>query len=364
MELRIKGCWLVVGSLLFAGVARTEPGDDGDVESSFEARREMARMIGVSSDPRQRLLAAHLLATPPDYAALDPDDPDLIEARELFVVARVGSTDPWVLWTVGSHCPFDAATCDRDGAASQLARLQPDNAAAWLPAVDLAVQAGNAAAVDDALARMAGAKGWSDFYFDNVHVAFSAIDSISTSPRLVELLAGWAGVGIEAATKRREMLSATYAVTSAFDVLLPPLQSVATACRGEALDSRARRPDCRAIARHLMASNTLLSQRLGVSFARRLAQDDAERAEVDAFVRRLDWQSEAYSDVRRGFDVAGERELTTADLRTFRIWRDAWRHASSEDEVINAVLVAAGVPLEPPASYRSPDRAWPRSGDP
>lgn len=359
MARRIAGWWLGLGLALGAGGAPAAAGTQDAQPSDVGAYRELTRMIAASPDPRQRLLAAYRLASRFDETPFDPRDPDQADARALFAGVRVGSSDPWVLWMVGNQCPFDAGLCDRDGALRQLTELQPDNAAAWLPVLNQAATRGDAAGVDEALARMAGASAWVDYYPETVRVLLAAFESLASNPRGLRLLIGAPDPGAAAQDGRGEVAATVGALGIALAFAIPAFSPLGEACKGEALDTRARRTDCRAVTRHLMASNTTIGQRVGAGFARRLAQDDAERAEIALFERRLDWQIQAQMTAFRALETLDGRAPTDADLRLLRTWTAALRTTASEPEATAAVLAALNLPLDPPASYRSPERPEP-----
>jgi hypothetical protein len=278
-------------------------------------------MIVRQPEPRHRLLGAFQLAMHRGEATDAPDAADSAIAGAAFADMRVGSTDPWVLVMAAGACPFDAAQCDRAGAARDLGRLQPDNAAAWLPTLEQAVAARDDTAIDATLARMAAASHWTDAFADTVRVALDAFDAVASMAQGAALLAEASGLDAGAISKRRDPLAATYAMGVALAVSMPSLQPVSTACKDDVVDARARRAACRVVARHLMDSNTAVGQRLGAAQARRLAVDDAEREGIEAFVHRLDWQMEALVEVMRALDGAVAREITDNDLRFFRSWR-------------------------------------------
>jgi hypothetical protein len=122
-----------------AGTAAQDAQDEADWRA---LQAELARRIPVREDARQQLVSAMLLAWP-----IANDAPAALkaaaaarmpEAEAIFARVRTGTDDPWVLWIAATDCRFGAALCDPDGAIDDLLRIEPDNAAVWLLALDRA----------------------------------------------------------------------------------------------------------------------------------------------------------------------------------------------------------------------------------
>lgn len=130
-------------------------------------------------------------------------------------------------------------------------------------------------------------------------------------------------------------------------VAIPGLQPLMEGCDVDALrTSTSRAQDCRHVAR-LMAehSDTQLGTMIGLALSERTAQGAAERAEVQARRRTLDWRNlewgRASMDLPRDGAPQLVRLLADPSIRT-------------EADLVSRALQEAGVPLEPPAGWQPP----------
>lgn len=130
-------------------------------------------------------------------------------------------------------------------------------------------------------------------------------------------------------------------------VAIPGLQPLMEGCDVDALrTSTSRSQDCRHVAR-LMAehSDTQLGTMIGLALSERTAQGAAERAEVQARRRTLDWRNLEWGRVSMDLPRDGAPQLV-------RLLADP--SIRTEADLVSRALQEAGVPLEPPAGWQPP----------
>lgn len=130
-------------------------------------------------------------------------------------------------------------------------------------------------------------------------------------------------------------------------IAIPGLQSLMEGCDTDALRaSTSRAQDCRHVGR-LMAehSDTQLGTMIGLALLDRTAQSAAERADMQARRRTLDWRNlewgRASMDLPRDGAPQLVRFLADPSIRT-------------ESDLVARALQEAGIPLEPPAGWKPP----------
>src|SRR5690606_29995201 len=122
-------------------------------------------------------------------------------------------------------------------------------------------------------------------------------------------------------------------------------REVLGACSGRELATAGRAAACGRMAELLLARpQTVLDERIGLSMAREQAGSATEAAALDARRRGVDWRQEQLAELAMredGDDAAFARLLADPSIDT-------------EDALGRRLLSAAGVALEPPASWQAP----------
>jgi hypothetical protein len=217
----------------------------------------------------------------------------------MFRLHDTGTSDPSALRQAASEAPRDrlvqwlwanaedamagcsaAAPCgDR---AMALARLEPDNGAAWLPALDAASRRGDADGISHVLARMADASTFDDLFVDTAEAWYAAEALVPLTP--AELARVRANVG-PGATGESFAIIAAIARAAAFP--LPSLRPLMDGCHA-GRDPRAaeRRDDCVRIGRAMLASHTMVSRSIGFGLLERTGAATPADAEAN---RRARW---------------------------------------------------------------------------
>ena len=155
--------------------------------------------------------------------------------------------------------------------------------------------------------------------------------------------AEWAGFG-EGPQMSAEVHAAVWAASLA-SPLLPDYREVLGACVGRELRLPGRAAACGHMAELLLARpQTVLDERIGLSMAREQARSASEVAALDARRRGVDWRQEQLAELAQredGDDAAFARLLLDPSIDT-------------EDALARRLLSAAGMAVEPPASWQAP----------
>lgn len=313
------------------------------------ALRERARVLAAHADGRSQLAAASLLKMAASYE--DRQD----ESSYAALLVRAGELspdDPLIAWLERLACPASQPLCHPAQALTRLQRLEPDNAATWLAALDDAVAGGNQALIDRALDRAGLADHFDSYWGEAGHFLDATLAGVPLPPRSVAVLDAQrrqAG-GAAAPTDGDERSIMAMSMASAFAT--PGLLPLTRNCRGDAIALTAsRRSSCLAVAVLLAGSDTLLGRRVGLGLAVRLTADAPAGAAWRERLRRFLWLQEQV----RGMGYQPPSGYTQS------VWR------LGEVAALQAWMTSRGRPLIPPPGWlpRSPeDRALITTGRP
>ncbi|MBS0456847.1 MAG: hypothetical protein JSS44_05900 [Proteobacteria bacterium] len=299
------------------------------------AMRELVRTLRDSASPRDRALASQLLPVVPATDGSEPASAEQAASGKLLRAAAQAAPDDALVQALWVNADPRLSGCDVKNPcprrADALARLQPDNAAAWVPLVDAAWQRKDTAGIDAALAKMAKArdyddflgqalKAWMDVYARHpLPVPTSDPAAARFSPRATALVAA---MGMASATA------------------LSPFDKVVKSCQRQmnpdAPPSRFR--DCAQIGRTLLVhGDSLLGRMIGRGLLRVSGQ--ATPADVEP-ARNAQWQQENWM-----------RLTATADPARLDAAAADWANASNEMAVLQIQFQRAGIALTPPAGW-------------
>jgi len=158
MNVRVVGLGIVLVLGVPSGTATAQDvtADEAALSQYRQRQLEIYDVVTADSSPRTQVLAARL--------SLDKDDLHL-RPKVSDIVARATNfapDDAFVQWTAADAGGYWSSQCGPaeypESAVASLVRLESDNAGALSYAVALAQVKGDANAVDESLARMAGAK--------------------------------------------------------------------------------------------------------------------------------------------------------------------------------------------------------------
>lgn len=128
---------------------------------------------------------------------------------------------------------------------------------------------------------------------------------------------------------------------------MPGYATLVEACRTDMLRALpARRDDCRHVATLLAdRSGSVADEQAGLAMLRALAQTPAERAQVEARVRAMDWRMLAWGRAAQQQPRDGAEQFA-------RLLADP--SIETEQQLVERVLREAGIPLEPPPGWTAP----------
>lgn len=298
---RLAAGWFValVAAVLGAGCNRTIGASQAPSEASTAWR-----------DAFQTTLRRHLetLSARPDLASrldllrLQPlldgyyGEGSAVLARErLRTIASVRALAPdeadWqqAILCAGPRSPI-ADGCDADAALRRLQAREPDNAAVWLMAADVADARADEAGFAAALRRAAQARRYDLHYGSQWSRVREALQGVPLPPLDDETRRYLTEGRIEPATS--DDMRATLAGMA---VDLPIAQASQRRCRE---DRTPYRTDCAAVGALMADSDTFIGQMLGLSLMARLTADDAGGPAWRERLRQAHWRNAQARELR------------------------------------------------------------------
>lgn len=255
------------------------------------------------------------------------------ESHALFKRAAAGARDNVIMSTIFLASCLRVPTCDADGAAAALQGLDPDNAVWRMPGFAAAVRTGDQAEIDRELEQLAQASRF-DMY---------------GNPSIILTIDVLKRTGLPASPEPGSTGAAAEWMTTAIGGFvyhsMTIFGSIPDACKGASSGS-ARREACLAIYRKMARSDTSVVQALGSSLLKRTADPgSADAALADAWRRDFDWSGTQLAEVYRTRDP---RKALAEHER-------AVRENPREDDSLRALLVALGLPPDPPPAWSRPE---------
>jgi len=289
--------------------------NDADDEANWKAAQaHLAQSLAASSSPRNWMLSSSLAAAPGSAEA----------AATLAKAATAAPDDVLVQWV--------AAVSGNEAATAALTRLQPDNAASWLPALRAAIGRRDETAIDDALTGFAAGTHVDDHYGQLLH---AWQDVLQRQPD-AQICDGDEKHCVRAG--RDFVLAVALTAASVF----PAVQPILAFCKATAADSPRRR-QCEAGGRVMLEDgDTLVSSAVGFALLRGLG---ALTPADEALRRQQEWLSDATMPVHRRLEPG------TPEFAAFVA---DWTALDNEFEVMRRLAQRAGQPPLPPDGWVSP----------
>jgi hypothetical protein len=294
--------------------------------------------LRASASPRDWALSATVMHS--DERSDGPDGPlpsDASRGALLRKAAEAAPTDRLVQW-LWAIAPAELSGCNAASPCvnrgNALAKLEPDNGAAWVPAIADAAQFRDAARMDDALAHMAAATRYDEAFRDARSAWLDAFRRFPMPPELLRSPDGKTGDATLAA-ESGAMSQLTYA--------LAPYDELVQACQSGAHVEvpLARRANCANAGRLMLDQSTTITARMvGMTI---LEMSGALTAEDQARVRAVQWQLEQHMRLM----PKGE-----SDLPRMRDEMDRLAASDSEVAAMQEDLRRAHVALTPPAGWQ------------
>lgn len=228
-----------------------------------------ARSLAASGNVRERIGAAMLMIT------TARDDSLLLRRQLLAEAVEQAPRDSLAAWLRANECRSDDA-CDAAAAVNHLLRLEPDNAAAWLTAIAMAMDRDDLTQADALLQKAAHAERFDVHSGETAQLVADAIGPIASTPACEQAADTIATVlELDRPGTPDNMALATANAVSA--MAMPPFLGFLKLCpTGRAVPPE-RLPACRAVYARMAASKELLSLMIGVRGMAAHAATPAER---------------------------------------------------------------------------------------
>jgi len=319
--------FVIAGGVACAGPAAAADASGGDLQAY---RHDLALKLQKSPSPRDWALASQLLETRPDTGA------SLRERGLILQKAARAAPQDRLVQTLWANIPLQDQRCrvgqrcaDQRAA---LARLEPDNGAAWVSTIGN----GDSRGTEAALRRMAGAERYNE--------------------HLGQAIAAWRDVfrryppplpdvhpldGSDASNAIGDQLDLIF--DEAATTAVPSTASLFDACRKASHPNAAakRFETCGKIARLMMGrAQTLIGRLSGVALLR--ASHAGTKADID-MVRAVTWQYEQYLKIE---------PATGSNAVAKQNYLNLVQATDSEMQAIQYELRIWGVPLTPPNGWK------------
>ena len=319
------------------------------------ALRAQARLLAGRADGRSQLAAAWLLQMARNHDegqdnARTEDDAAL--AALLVRAGELAPDDALVAWLELAGCPTPQPTCRPEHALGRLQRLEAENSATWLAALEDAVEGGDQDAIDRTLDLAGRASHYDSYWGEAGYFLDATLAGAPLPPRSAAVLAAQrrqaGGAAAPSDTDERSIM----AMGMASAVGMPGLAPLMRNCRPDRIAlTPSRRSSCLAVAVRLAGSDTLLGRRIGLGLAVRLAADAPVGAAWRERLRRFLWLEEQVRGV-------GYQSLSGYAQSVWRL---------GEVAALQAWATSVGRPLTPPPGWlprNREDRALVTTGRP
>lgn len=250
------------------------------------------------------------------------------QARSLELLDRAVASAPQAtdigLLDIGA-CNGNAG-CDALKREARLRRADPRNGSLWMVALHDASKRADRPRIDTVLSRMAQSDRF-DLHFMSLGQRFLvALKRVPPPPATP--------------TASADVLRQLQALSMVAAFAMPRMQDLVAACKPGHPASDARRKTCRAIAGSLRRSDSLIANMIGLRLQEWNARDAADRDDALAQRRRLQWKMQQLRN------VSGTPGMPPASQVGIMLAHE------NEVDGVDAMLRAAGRPLDPPSHWQ------------
>lgn len=242
------------------------------------ALRARAETLAASTDVAERLGAALLVHLQADKNASD-------YRRSLHAVVEAAPDDVLAAWLHAQACGSEQG-CDANAAAQHLASLEPDNGAAWMPALEQAMRADDIVRAESRLQQAAGSKRFDLHWGETAQLARKAIGTPASTPACTAAAAAIR----ESLALERPGTPDDLAIASASSApALPALHHFLALCPLREPIPASRLPACRAVLERMADSDTLLAHMIGLRGLATHTSTERERTQWRERLRNAEW---------------------------------------------------------------------------
>lgn len=244
--------------------------------------------------------------------------------------------------------------CDLAQYSEQANKLASGNAMVLLPYLHAAVKADNTSEVASLLEHMAAASGYDSYLLETGERIVRALKKTDL-PKHDLPSAAFNGDELNQETRRAMVLNQTvYIVLS--NGVPTGYQALVDACTRDGLASQVQE-NCRSIALKMENSTSMLDAMLGVALLNRTATNEQDRLEAAERKRRLSWLSHSYSHYEADLLAEQDESLSEAERYHRELLAsagvlEAFYEQGGEIKGMQALLTAAGLPVEPPEDWQ------------
>lgn len=276
------------------------PAVDADVHAQvlehWGRRYEAAMLMHLEAladtgDAHADLALALMLPWSPEEDAAPPAPGEVpewarIRAEAIQDAARRLPDDAPIAWMEAEQCPPGVPGCDPVAALARLQRLEPDNAAGWLLALEQAFRRDDQAAVEHYLARAAASRRYDPHYLDLAAMLLETTAEVPLPPLDAQARQAMGlALGLRRPVSDQE-LRLVPVMGMAVAQALPARQGLSEHCRAP---SASRTRDCAAVMTLFAGSQTLLERMMGLTAMVRMSADRPDGARWREQLRRTYW---------------------------------------------------------------------------
>jgi hypothetical protein len=246
-----------------------------DYQSALRSRIEA---LAASGDTHDRLGVALLAQLQLDKNATD-------YRRSLDAVVEAAPDAILAAWLRAHACGLEQG-CDANAAAQHLVQLEPDNGAAWLPALELAMRADDIIRAEFLLQQAARAKRFDLHWGETAQLARKAIGTPASTPTCT---AAAAAIGEALELGRPGTPDDLALATASSAPVLPAFHYFFALCPLHEAIPSSRLSACRRVLQRMADSDTLLARMVGLRGLATHAATEGERTRWREELRNAEW---------------------------------------------------------------------------
>ncbi|WP_157476325.1 hypothetical protein [Lysobacter sp. Root690] len=259
-------------------------------------------------DPHSQLQLALLLP----LSQPDSISEQLLAARQraLGKAAAAPGQEGLVAWLQAMDC-FEHDACDLQPALSRLQQVEPDNAMAWLLALEDAARSdADPAQLDRYLRLAARADHYDDHLTDSSRETLKALEQVAMPPMTSEAEAALRKVARLDGSPHPHDGHGLIVAALAMPMTFPPYRATFELCKPQSLrPESARAGDCRAVLTLMADGDSLLAQAMGVSRMVQFAAGGRDDAYWRERLRESHWLRENFARFDSPAMLRAVREL-------------------------------------------------------
>ncbi|KRB07594.1 hypothetical protein ASD86_07085 [Lysobacter sp. Root690] len=301
-----------------AGAIRGAPDDESRARAAasleqaqsdyLSALRIHLKTLADRGDPHSQLQLALLLP----LSQPDSISEQLLAARQraLGKAAAAPGQEGLVAWLQAMDC-FEHDACDLQPALSRLQQVEPDNAMAWLLALEDAARSdADPAQLDRYLRLAARADHYDDHLTDSSRETLKALEQVAMPPMTSEAEAALRKVARLDGSPHPHDGHGLIVAALAMPMTFPPYRATFELCKPQSLrPESARAGDCRAVLTLMADGDSLLAQAMGVSRMVQFAAGGRDDAYWRERLRESHWLRENFARFDSPAMLRAVREL-------------------------------------------------------